>query len=118
MLTPAPRAVAAPVKNAVSGRWVASATAKMGARVDSDPSIRPLSAGWTRSSRNDRPPAGPDTVAAGAMALMVSFRWRRSSRLGDEDVAGLSTSIARRPRHGITASPVFSGRCLPSRRYR
>jgi hypothetical protein len=29
MLTPAPTAVAAPVKNAVRGRWVASATAKM-----------------------------------------------------------------------------------------
>ena len=37
MLIPAPRAVAAPVKNAVSGRWVASATAEIGARVDSEP---------------------------------------------------------------------------------
>jgi hypothetical protein len=53
MLTPAPRAVAAPVKNAVSGRCVARATAKMGASVDSDPSISPLSAGCTRMSRND-----------------------------------------------------------------
>src|SRR5580700_1233488 len=53
MLTPAPRAVAAPVKNAVSGWWVASTTANIGARVDSDPSISPLSAGWTRLSRND-----------------------------------------------------------------
>ncbi len=53
MLTPAPRAVAAPVKNAVSGWWVARTTAKIGARVDSDPSISPLSAGWTRLSRND-----------------------------------------------------------------
>src|SRR6201997_2939374 len=75
MLTPAPRAVAAPVKNAVSGRWVARATAKIGARVDSEPSISPLSAGWTRSSRNDRPPADSGAVTAGAMALMVgSFR--------------------------------------------
>src|SRR6185503_5124345 len=88
MLTPAPRAVAAPVKNAVSGRWVASATAKMGARVDSDPSIRPLSAGWTRSSRNDRPPADSGAVPARAMALMLG---------PFEDVAGLSTSIGRRP---------------------
>ena len=53
MLTPAPRAVAAPVKNAVSGWWVARTTANIGARVDSDPSISPLSAGWTRLSRND-----------------------------------------------------------------
>src|SRR6185369_4443232 len=94
MLTPAPSAVAAPVKNAVSGRWVASATAKMGARVDSDPSIRPLSAGWTRSSRNDRPPADSGAPAR-AMALMLG---------PFEDVAGLSTSIGRRPRRGITAS--------------
>jgi hypothetical protein len=48
MLTPAPRAVARPVKNAVCGSCVASTTAKIGATVDSDPSISPLSAGWTR----------------------------------------------------------------------
>src|ERR671937_1776309 len=48
MLTPAPSAVASPVKNAVSGWCVASTTAKMGASVESEPSIRPLNAGWTR----------------------------------------------------------------------
>src|SRR5215470_7424629 len=70
MLTPAPRAVATPVKKAVRGRWVARATAKMGARVDNDPSISPLSAGWTRVSRNDTASLGSGTVLAGAVALL------------------------------------------------
>ena len=35
MLTPAPIAVASPVKNAVRGSWVASTTAKIGASVES-----------------------------------------------------------------------------------
>ena len=48
MLTPAPSAVASPVKKAVRGSWVASTTAKIGASVESEPSIRPLSAGCTR----------------------------------------------------------------------
>src|ERR1700751_5734914 len=106
MLTPAPRAVAAPVKNAVSGRWVAGATAKIGARVDSDPSIRPLSAGWTRSSRNDRPPADPCAVAAGVMALMLGF-FRGG---GVQDWGGRTwlacqlISIGGRPGRGITVS--------------
>src|SRR5580658_1421320 len=76
MLTPAPRAVAAPVKNAVSGRWVARATANMGARVDSDPSISPLSAGWTRMSRNDWVLAGFGEVRTVATASTgITFRW-------------------------------------------
>ena len=107
MLTPAPSAVAAPVKNAVSGWWVASATANMGARVDKDPSIRPLSAGWTRSSRNDWLPTDPGEVLAGATALMLD---------PFEDVAGLSTSIGRLPwRQTLLPAPVFPGRCLRSR---
>src|SRR5213595_1064621 len=53
MLTPAPMAVARPAKNAYCGRCVASATAKIGARVESEPSIRPVIAGWTRWRRND-----------------------------------------------------------------
>jgi hypothetical protein len=74
MLTPAPSAVAAPVKNAVSGRCVASTTAKMGARVDSDPSIRPLSAGWTRLSRNDCPSTEPaGGILAGAVAAVAEL---------------------------------------------
>jgi hypothetical protein len=40
MLTPALSAVAAPVKNEVSGRWVAGIIAKMGAKKD----IRPQTA--------------------------------------------------------------------------
>lgn len=51
MLTPAPRAVARPVKKAVTGSWVARTTAKIGARVESEPSMSPLSAGWTRCRR-------------------------------------------------------------------
>ncbi len=43
----------------------------MGARVDNDPSISPLSAGWTRVSRNDRVPIGSGEILAGAMALLV-----------------------------------------------
>src|ERR1700729_3919402 len=72
MLTPAPRAVAAPVKNAVSGRWVARTTAKIGARVDSDPSISPLSAGWTRLSRNDWPPVSVSAAGASVAGFAVT----------------------------------------------
>src|SRR5215469_7023798 len=68
MLTPAPRAVATPVKNAVRGRWVARATAKIGARVDNDPSISPLSAGWTRVSRNLWVPVG----SCGSLTVVMS----------------------------------------------
>jgi hypothetical protein len=71
MLTPAPRAVATPAKNAVRGRWVAKATAKMGARVDNDPSISPLSAGWTRVSKNDRVPVGSGELLTVAMVLVL-----------------------------------------------
>src|SRR5215472_11579648 len=71
MLTPAPTAVATPVKNAVRGRWVDRATAKMGARVDSDPSISPLSAGWTRVSRNGTESVGLGTVLTGAVPVLV-----------------------------------------------
>ena len=53
MLTPAPIAVASPARNAYRGWWVASATAKIGASVDSDPSINPVIAGCTRFSRKD-----------------------------------------------------------------
>ena len=73
MLTPAPMAVAAPVKNAVSGRWVASATAKMGASVDNDPSISPLSAGWTRRSRKDWVSTGCREILTGGMILLDPF---------------------------------------------
>src|ERR1700722_14533152 len=78
MLTPAPRAVAAPVKNAVSGWWVARTTANIGARVDSDPSMSPLSAGWTRLSRNDRlsgVSGAVSTVAATVISGSFLRRW-------------------------------------------
>ena len=54
MLMPAPSAVASPVKKAVNGRCVANTTAKIGASVESEPSISPLSPGWARCSRNSR----------------------------------------------------------------
>ncbi len=84
MLTPAPRAVAAPVKNAVSGRWVASATAKIGARVDSEPSISPLSAGWTRLSRNDWLSAGSVEVGVGVTVALVVMGMLRSAENQDK----------------------------------
>ena len=52
MLTAAPMAVASPAKKAMCGSSVESATAKIGASVESEPSIRPMSAGCTRESRN------------------------------------------------------------------
>ena len=89
MLTPAPRAVAAPVKNAVSGWWVARTTAKIGARVDSDPSISPLSAGWTRLSRNDRLSVATGEVSASVVVVMsVSFLgWDACSQLASASLA-------------------------------
>src|ERR1700683_1473416 len=86
MLTPAPRAVAAPVKNAVSGWWVASTTANIGARVDSDPSISPLSAGWTRLSRNDWLSVVTGEVSACVIVVMSEsfLSWvQRSGREGE-----------------------------------
>lgn len=88
MLTPAPRAVAAPVKNAVSGRWVASTTAKMGARVDNDPSISPLSAGWTRLSKNDWISTGSGEIRTCAMVLLVLIWMLRSA--GNQVAASLT----------------------------
>ena len=52
MLTPAPIAVATPAMKAVPVSWVWSAIAKIGASVESEPSIRPIIAGWTRCRRN------------------------------------------------------------------
>ena len=52
MLIPAPIAVATPAMKAVCVSWVWSAIAKIGASVESEPSIRPIIAGWTRCRRN------------------------------------------------------------------
>jgi hypothetical protein len=52
MLMPAAIAVAVPAMKAACGSWVYSATEKIGAIVESDPSIRPVRAGWTRWRRN------------------------------------------------------------------
>jgi hypothetical protein len=50
---------------------VARATAKMGARVDSDPSISPLSAGWTRVRRNDWVAMGSGEIMTASMVLLL-----------------------------------------------
>jgi len=52
MLTPAPIAVATPAMNAVWVSCVWSAIAKIGASVESEPSISPIIAGCTRCKRN------------------------------------------------------------------
>src|SRR5215208_3086305 len=68
MLTPAPRAVARPVKKAVSGWWVATTTAKIGASVH-EPAHRRLHALQQEApvvSRRGRPdaPHEPQDVPA------------------------------------------------------
>ena len=71
---PAPIAVATPAMKASNGLCVWSAIAKIGARVDSEPSMRPLSAGWTRWRRKAR--------SAGALAPARRFRsWWVWSRI-------------------------------------
>ena len=52
MLMPAPIAVAMPAMNASNGLCVWNAIAKIGASVESEPSISPTIAGWTRWRRN------------------------------------------------------------------
>ena len=47
----APIDVASPAANAYSGLWLTIATEKIGARVESEPSISPTIAGWTRWRR-------------------------------------------------------------------
>src|ERR1700755_3636817 len=79
MLTPAPSAVASPVKNAVRGSCVARTTAKIGASVDREPSISPLSAGCTRCrstlrSTGGRPSGGAAPWAPGGGPNGVSPR--------------------------------------------
>jgi hypothetical protein len=83
MLTPAPIAVASPAKNAYCGRWVARATAKIGAKVDSEPSIRPVIAGCTRCSRNEGAELGLEraVVAAADISVRSRVRGRANSRV-------------------------------------
>ena len=54
MLMPAPVAEAMPTKNVVIVLCVAKAVAKMGARVETDPSIRPARPGCTTRKRKSR----------------------------------------------------------------
>jgi hypothetical protein len=51
---PAPVAEAMPTRKAVNGLCVAKAVAKMGARVETDPSIKPDNPGWTTRKRKRR----------------------------------------------------------------
>ena len=77
MLTPVPIAVASPARNASCGSCVATATAKIGASVDKEPSMSPVVAGCARWSRNDRwsrsPRVPPGRWADGASSLSGSF---------------------------------------------
>ena len=70
MLTAAPMAVARPAKKAMCGSSVESATAKIGASVESDPSISPISAGWTRERRK----ACSSSVKRSSVAAPASIR--------------------------------------------
>ena len=54
MLIPAPVAAAIPTRKAVKGWWVANAVAKIGASVETEPSISPASPGCTTRSRKSR----------------------------------------------------------------
>src|SRR5947208_16584739 len=95
MLTPAPIAVASPAKNAYWGLCVASATAKIGARVESEPSIRPVIAGCTRWSRNDFPESDPEPAAVAVADLSGRSRVRASAGSMMGPVGG--TQRLRRP---------------------
>ncbi len=57
MLIPAPSAAASPTKSAAC-EPARNAVAKIGARVETVPSISPISAGWTRWSMNRSSSAG------------------------------------------------------------
>src|SRR5438034_1137929 len=92
MLTPAPIAVASPAKNAYWGRWVASATAKIGASVESEPSIRPVIAGCTRWSRNDFAESALEAAVVAAAA--ISGRSRARARAEQLRRLGLSRILA------------------------
>src|SRR3954452_17976912 len=73
------------------GRCVVKTTAKIGARVDRDPSINPVIAGWTRCNRND--------VVATPVAAAISFTSNRtttSRALPAEAARGIQGS-GRRP---------------------
>lgn len=54
ILTPAPSEAARPTKNALRGRPVSPAAAKIGASVETEPSISPSNAGWTSCNINAR----------------------------------------------------------------
>src|ERR1700722_15934463 len=47
ILIPAPSEAAIPTRKAVRELWVANAAAKTGAKVDTEPSIKPARPGWT-----------------------------------------------------------------------
>src|SRR5215469_12005915 len=75
ILMPAPVAAAMPTRKAVNGLCVAKAVAKIGASVETEPSIRPASPGCTTRSRKLR---------AASSSLTVETDERRSSRRASE----------------------------------
>src|SRR5215208_3499367 len=60
MLIPAPTAAARPTRNVILGSLVAKAVANNGARVETDPSIKPTRDGWT--TRNTKFLLCPEAV--------------------------------------------------------
>jgi hypothetical protein len=81
------------------GRWVANATANIGARVESEPSINPVMAGCTRCNRND-------CVATAVETAIVFTSSRRPGhiRVGREQRFDDMKSFARYLRRGIPDS--------------
>ena len=68
MLIPAPVAAAVPIKNVICEFCVAKAVAKRGASVEIEPSMSPMSDGWTTLSKN-------------ALSTELSFIKRHSSKV-------------------------------------
>src|SRR5215211_471620 len=60
MLIPAPTAAASPTRNVILGSLVAKAVANNGAKVETDPSIKPTRLGWT--TRNTKFLLCPEAV--------------------------------------------------------
>ena len=95
---PAPTAAAIPTTKVVCGLWVAKATAKIGARVETEPSISPASAGWTTRSTS-----ACSSSAAGTSPINTLV----SHRLKDEP-AGAGARLVR------AASCACSRKLVPS----
>src|SRR5210317_905577 len=104
MEIPAPTDAARPTKNVVQVSWVAKAVAKIGANVDTDPSISPANPGCTHVKTNWRA-ACVFSVSASAEAFSVSvISWA--------DLAWLVSASAKSPNNlRVSASWVRAAAC-------